>query len=260
LKVNARGTFYRMPADVAEWWLAAERPAPSLSRRNPNWNVDELILALHLYVTQGQLDDRHPAVIDLSNLLNSLPIHTVRPDLDRFRNPNGVALKLANFAALDPEYAGVGMARGGKLDADVWDRYHNDPEKFARIAQALRAGAEQPMGFPVTPEEDETEREEGALLFRRHRFYERDRTLVDRKKRAAEVLACEVCGFSFESRYGELGRGFIECHHLRPLSEGVRPTRLADLILLCSNCHRMAHRRMPWPTMGELRQIISTSN
>jgi hypothetical protein len=47
--------------------------------------------------------------VELSRVLNSLPIHTVRPDLERFRNPNGVALKLANFAALDPAYPGRGI-------------------------------------------------------------------------------------------------------------------------------------------------------
>ena len=89
------------------------------SRRNPPWAFDELVLALDLYLREGQLDDSHARVVELSQLLNHLPIHTIRPDLERFRNPNGVALKLANFAALDPNYPGVGMTRGGKRDAEV---------------------------------------------------------------------------------------------------------------------------------------------
>jgi hypothetical protein len=32
-------------------------------------------------------------VVALSRLLNELPIHRIRPDVDRFRNPNGLALK-----------------------------------------------------------------------------------------------------------------------------------------------------------------------
>lgn len=35
-----------------------------------------------------------PEVIELSALPNALPIHTTRPDAEKFRNPNGVALKL----------------------------------------------------------------------------------------------------------------------------------------------------------------------
>ena len=59
--------------------------------RNPNWARDELILALDLYLQEGQLDVSHPKVIELSNLLNSLPIHTDRLNNEKFRNPNGVA-------------------------------------------------------------------------------------------------------------------------------------------------------------------------
>ncbi|MDJ1631928.1 hypothetical protein QNN00_22945 [Bacillus velezensis] len=32
---------------------------------------------------------------------------------------------------------------------------------------------------------------------------------------------------------------------------------MSDLILVCSNCHRMLHRKRPWPTIKELRQILS---
>ena len=50
---------------------------------------------------------------------------------------------------------------------------------------------------------------------------------------------------SFEEVYGEVGRGFIEVHHIVPISERggdyiVDPIR--DLIPLCSNCHAMIHR------------------
>jgi hypothetical protein len=51
----------------------------------------------------------------------------------------------------------------------------------------------------------------------------------------------------FSERYGDLGKEFIEAHHLRPiatLEEGV-PVKYdvaADFAVLCSNCHRMIHR------------------
>ena len=64
----------------------------------------------HSTSTSGRvlLDDTDPAVVELSHVLNSLEIQSERPDADRFRNPNGVALKLANFAARDPNYDGRG--------------------------------------------------------------------------------------------------------------------------------------------------------
>ncbi|CAN5881987.1 hypothetical protein BH24ACT15_BH24ACT15_05390 [soil metagenome] len=228
-----------------------------VSLRNPPWTADELILALDLYLRMGANSAGSRDVIELSGVLNALPIHTVRPDQEKFRNPNGVALKLANFQALDPSYSGVGMTRGGRGDARVWDRYHDRPAEVARIAAVLRAGAENREGFPVAQEEDEDAAEEGRLLYRRHRIRERDPRIVDRKKRAAEDLGCKVCGFDFERVYGRLGRGFIECHHIVPLSStGVRQTTLADLVLVCSNCHRMAHRARPWPSVDELRDLV----
>ncbi|MCD7806975.1 MAG: HNH endonuclease [Lachnospiraceae bacterium] len=56
---------------------------------------------------------------------------------------------------------------------------------------------------------------------------------------------CAICGFDFEETYGKLGKGFIEVHHIKPLSEineevVVNPE--TDLICVCSNCHRMLHR------------------
>ena len=229
--------------------------------RNPSWTHDELILALDLYLHDGLLDDSDARVVDLSDVLNALPIHSDHAHASTFRNPNGVALKLANFAALDPAYPGAGMRRGSQLDGEVWDRFNNDRDALHRLAALLRQGAATPEAFPSTTEEDEDEADEGRQLFRRHRRRERDPTLVAKKKaavrNAGRALTCEVCGFDFEKTYGPLGQGYIECHHLVPLSEsGATRTRLSDLALLCSNCHRMAHRRRPWPTIDDLRALL----
>ena len=86
-------------------------------KRNPKWADPELILALDLYLRRGIVDDKDQEVVELSELLNRLPIHAARPDAVHFRNANDVALKLANFAAFDPSYEGKGMSRGGRRDA-----------------------------------------------------------------------------------------------------------------------------------------------
>lgn len=57
-------------------------------------------------------------------------------------------------------------------------------------------------------------------------------------------LKCECCDFDFFSVYGQLGSKFIECHHKIHISVGERITRIEDLALVCSNCHRMLHRRL----------------
>ena len=56
---------------------------------------------------------------------------------------------------------------------------------------------------------------------------------------------CMVCGFDFGEVYGEHGAGYIEVHHLRPVSNLKKETRInpkADMAVVCSNCHRMLHR------------------
>ena len=244
----------------SEWEAITSRLAqPRGPRRNPNWADDELMLALDVYLRHGLLDDQSGEVQDLSDLLNRLPIHPVRPDGERFRNPNGVALKLANFAALDPNYPGVGMTRGGKRDAALWHRYSNKPEELHQLAQRIRAGVTEGQ-LPDVPEEGEEDVEEGRLLYRQHRVRERSRALVTRKKEQAArsgPLVCEVCGFDFEETYGQRGAGYIECHHVVPLSMAEPgKTRLSDLALLCANCHRMVHRGSPWPSPAGLRATL----
>jgi 5-methylcytosine-specific restriction protein A len=109
--------------------------------RNPKWAAEEIILALDLYLTHGQLDDTDPEVEELSVALNALNIHPSRPDADRWRNPNGVALKLANFAHFDPGYPGRGMSGGSKLDEELFEELQPYPDLVSRLAANIRSGA-----------------------------------------------------------------------------------------------------------------------
>lgn len=95
--------------------------------------------------------------------------------------------------------------------------------------------------------------EEGALRVLSHRVRERSRALMEKKKAAAlkcqGALICEVCDFDFHGFYGDMGQGFIEAHHIVPLCKaGHGLTQLADLALVCSNCHRMLHRALLFGT------------
>lgn len=106
---------------------------------------------------------------------------------------------------------------------------------------------------------------EGRRIERLHRSRERDSALVQLAKahharRNKGKLPCEICNFDFSDVYGELGRSYIEAHHTRPLSdlEGdqTQETRIDELALVCANCHRMLHRRRPWATIGQIRDLI----
>lgn len=73
-------------------------------------------------------------------------------------------------------------------------------------------------------------------------------------------LKCKVCGFKFEDKYGYLGKGFIEVHHKKPLyinGEELLVNPKTDLVPVCSNCHRMIHRkRNNVLSIDRLKEII----
>lgn len=104
---------------------------------------------------------------------------------------------------------------------------------------------------------------EGRAVYVRHVKRERSAALVRRKKawflQNHGHLFCEACGFDYEAAYGSLlGAGFMECHHLLPLAclPPGSSTRLEDLALVCSNCHRMLHRARPWVAREMLNSLI----
>ncbi|MFS0689962.1 HNH endonuclease [Sporosarcina sp. 179-K 8C2 HS] len=114
----------------------------------------------------------------------------------------------------------------------------------------------------VTVNQVEMGYREGKSVLREHFTRERNRKLIEAAKESFLVkegrLFCEACGFDFEETYGDLGEHFIEAHHTIPVSEMSEDhvSKVSDIILLCSNCHRMIHRRMPWLTVEELKDIL----
>lgn len=104
---------------------------------------------------------------------------------------------------------------------------------------------------------------EGLTTYVLHLRRERNRAVIDAKKEQALArhgrLLCEVCEFDFAAFYGEFGAGYCEVHHTIPLASlnGQRVTKLADLAIVCSNCHRILHRNSPMPSISELKAYIS---
>ncbi|MFI2741258.1 hypothetical protein ACG2LH_00850 [Zhouia sp. PK063] len=108
--------------------------------RNPKWQRDEIILALDLYfkTEPGQIHAKNPEIIKLSEILNKLPIHEEIPNQVKFRNPNGVGLKLSNFLAIDPNYKGKGMESYSKLDKEVFEEFENNKVELASIVSKIK--------------------------------------------------------------------------------------------------------------------------
>lgn len=104
---------------------------------------------------------------------------------------------------------------------------------------------------------------EGTRKLKQHLVKERNAKLIKSAKenfqRSHNKLICEICDFDFEKRYGEIGKDFIEGHHTIPVSElkEGESTKVSDIVLVCSNCHSMLHRRRPWLKKDDLMKLIN---
>lgn len=94
------------------------------------WTPEQLKLAFFLYcqLPFGKLHSRNPEIVKLARIIG--------------RTPSAVAMKLVNFASLDPAIIntgrhGLGNASAG--DKRIWDEFHNDWEKLTSECTELLA-------------------------------------------------------------------------------------------------------------------------
>lgn len=113
------------------------------------WTRDQLKLAFYLYcqLPFGKLHRLNPEVIELAGLIG--------------RTPSAVAMKLVNFASLDPAITATGRAGLGNassLDQEIWNEFHADWEALAVECTELRTAIAIDKGTSATAvlEENET--------------------------------------------------------------------------------------------------------
>ena len=236
--------------------------------RNPKWSRDELLLVLHLYLRNPKSPPSKESkeVKEMSETLGRLNNRLGGDTNEKFRNTNGVYMKMMNFRRFDGSIEGVGLTRGGKDEKVVWDLYSDKQKELTNIVNSIKKLIEINIELPPTiDEQDEEDLEEGKLKTRLHKVRERNPSTVKKKKnnflKQNGRLYCEVCDFDFVKEYGSRGDGFIECHHTKFLSDYDEPTKtsISDLVLLCSNCHRMIHRKKPWLSVDELKEVRGTN-
>lgn len=169
------------------------------------------------------------------------------------------------FSALLDPMLGIPMdiERLREIHPTIWDARGSGkrvpPDAAAELSRLWdeRIGAATP--YYADDLEDGDSYYEGAKKTVTVNTYERDPE-VRRRCIAKWGTSCAVCGFSFEYKYGPIGKNYIHVHHLKPLSEigekyQVDPVN--DLRPVCPNCHSMLHRKKPTMLIRELKDIIA---
>lgn len=94
-----------------------------------NWTSEQLKLAFNFYCQTpfGKLHGRNPQIIELAKLIG--------------RTPSALAMKLVNFASLDPSITNTGrkgLSGASALDREIWDEFHADWERLTLECEQLR--------------------------------------------------------------------------------------------------------------------------
>ena len=203
--------------------------------------------------------EKNPAVIQLSQDLRNLNIHTDVPDKRRFRSVNSVSLKLANIKKSDQNFAGRGMRDGGKLEKELWDKYHTHRDTLAKEAYLIRQHYLRPTveleSYSKAPFQSE-------YLFRCHKNREGDPFMIKAKKEYVMSkygkLECEICGFNSVSFFGELGSDLMEIHDEKEFrsKEEFYLKNIGDFIVVCCNCHKVLDENYGLLNSRDIKNII----
>lgn len=173
---------------------------------------------------------------------------------------------LLNFETTPP--LGRDVLGKGLLGAFNWNPQASGteipPEVAAELEELWRTHVRKALPRPpaslrplLDPEMAAMEgKQQRRLVIHRHREWRlRLAKVHDALVRGRGRLVCEVpkCGFDFAKVYGELGQGYAQVHHKKPLSDrtSASETKLADLAIICANCHAMVHAG------GECRDLES---
>lgn len=103
--------------------------APRIMTPSNKWTKEQLKLAFHLYcqLPFGKLHKGNPEIIRLAQVID--------------RTPSSVAMKLVNFASLDPAITSTGrkgLDGASSLDREIWAEFHADWERLALECEIVR--------------------------------------------------------------------------------------------------------------------------
>jgi len=105
------------------------------------WTPDQLLAAFSLYcrLPFGKFHQHNPEIIHLAQAIE--------------RTPSAVAMKLCNFASLDPSLSQRGLEGASQADRELWNSFLDHPNDIALQAEAAYDNALEKL-TPVTPRTD----------------------------------------------------------------------------------------------------------
>ena len=204
-----------------------------------NWNRDELLLAFNLYckIPFGRMHWSTPEVIELSTLIG--------------RTPSAVAMKLVNFASLDPAHQRrnvAGLKNAGRGDREIFDEFASNWEQLAFESEQARDRILLPTPDSAKPIEAITENEGPT-----------DREQLVRVRTVQRCFRQSVLA-SYKNQCAVCGIGVVEllnASHIIPWNQNVK--RRADPtngLALCS-LHDRAFDRGFIAVDSEFRVLVS---
>jgi 5-methylcytosine-specific restriction enzyme A len=176
------------------------------------------------------------------------------------------SIDLGSIAGLPGDYA-AGHAMGVVYSPSTLP---SDGELKRDLEIAISAYKALTFRGGLDPIADETDYDvpvgSGSLIEqRRYRMHRR----IERNAKAGKAAKkhhgtrCQACEFDFRECYGEIGRDFIEAHHLKPIGslnegEAVSYDIATDFAVLCSNCHRMIHKSIDPSDLLAFRLLLQS--
>ncbi|MCW1917095.1 HNH endonuclease [Luteolibacter sp. GHJ8] len=172
--------------------------------RGKRWTRDELTIALGIYhnLTFGQLHAKQAVIVELAEKLG--------------RGANSVAMKLCNFASLDPalKMRGIkGLEGASALDREVWADFHGNPEE---VVPESREGLR--VLFGAKPEEDLEVIPKQGIRVRKKPVGETEVLLTAKQRRGQDYFRDAVLN-NFGGCCGVTGmpiREFLVASHILP--------------------------------------------
>ncbi len=159
---------------------------------------------------------------------------------DHFAPENKTILSLQDLKIIDPNFIWTPQGSGKQIPKDLALKLEKAIDELTpnnKIKKISYLDKFEDIDLEVYPE--------GKKVSVYTTQYERD----PRNRKLAiqhHGTSCMACGFSFKESYGDWSNDYIEVHHLKPLSqvgESFIPDPKKDMIVLCSNCHKMVHRK-----------------